>query len=275
MLVYLPSALSHTPLDVIHSTVYHRVSRWMDKLHSGHCPIDEASKYERCEVWSGSRRFHFFLDPNDNIIPQPFRRGAFWEAWMHGHFRRYANTSATAVDVGANVGAHTVMLSTLFGEVHAFEMQRGVQRMLRKNVASNSAPGRVHLHHFALGATDGSNGHYCDLPGRYRNRGGMAASQGRGPRKKGCQQIHFRTLDSVLGQLDRPLALMKVDVEGFEESVLLGSRRLIARHRPVIFFESFALSQKQNLTRMLAELDYDTHVLNYPHDYIALPRRAR
>ena len=75
-----------------------------------------------------------YVDPHDDVVGQPFRRGAHWEAWLHGYFRQYANASEVAVDVGANMGAHTIVLARLFREVHSFEMQKRVMRLLRENV---------------------------------------------------------------------------------------------------------------------------------------------
>jgi FkbM family methyltransferase len=59
------------------------------------------------------------------------------------------------LDIGANIGVHTLELSrgthALGGEVHAFEAQRQVFYMLAGNVAINSHF-NVHCHHAAMGS---------------------------------------------------------------------------------------------------------------------------
>src|SRR5262245_11408475 len=59
----------------------------------------------------------------------------------------------TVVEVGANIGAHTVFLSRMVGEtgkVYAFEPQRIVFQTLCANVALNSLT-NVHCFHSAVG----------------------------------------------------------------------------------------------------------------------------
>ena len=190
---------------------------------------------------------------------------------MHSYFRRYSDRNKIAVDLGANVGAHTMVLQTLFAEVHSFEMQAPVFELLRRNVRANHAQSRVRLHNVALGRAEGGTGHYCDSTGSARNIGGVSARLStRVPHRKGCYKLRFTTLDRALSRVNGSIALMKVDVEGFEENVLLGARSILARHRPILMFESFHLPI--NLTNMLESLRYDTRLARYPEDYIAIPR---
>ena len=259
---------------LMYNTLAHRYSRALDKIMAAlpdalrpRCPME--AKYERCTVHLDGRPQTVYVDPHDDVVGQPFRRGAHWEAWLHGYFRQYANASEVAVDVGANMGAHTIVLARLFREVHSFEMQKRVMRLLRENVAANAyGNSRVRLHHTALGRTEAARGHYCSGSG---NIGGVGASRRQNvPRRSGCYALRFTTLDRALANVGGRIALIKADVEGFEEDVLLGGRGLIARHRPVVLFESYALPR--NLTSMFARLDYDVRQIRYPEDYIALPR---
>jgi FkbM family methyltransferase len=49
-------------------------------------------------------------------------------------------------------------------------------------------------------------------------------------------EVAVRTLDDVVPAGD-PVKLLKIDVEGGERDVLLGARGLLARDRPVVYFE--------------------------------------
>jgi FkbM family methyltransferase len=261
--------------EMVKNTVAHKVSRMLDTWTSRHCPMDRKGRYEHCTVAADGVQRHVFIDPHDLVVSQPFRRGKYWESWMHAYFRRFANVNAAALDVGANLGAHTLVLSSLFAEVHSFEMQESVLQLLAKNVRANHVQQKVHMHPTALGRTVGAIGHYCKAVGA-KNFGGVSASKSRAATGRGCKEVPltFTTLDKELAGLRRPIALVKVDVEGFEEEVLLGARQLLERHRPVLMFESFKLSRLRNLTAMLSDLGYSTRLLRYPEDYIALPSKA-
>ena len=66
-------------------------------------------------------------------------------------------------------------------------------------------------------------------------------------------QVEIRTLDSLA--LDQ-LHFLKVDVEGMEQSVLLGAAATIQRHRPVIYTENDRDEKSADLIQTLLDMDY-------------------
>lgn len=53
----------------------------------------------------------------------------------------------------------------------------------------------------------------------------------------GIIRVQVVTLDSLLADRDRPVALMKIDVEGHEASVIGGATRILEQDRPIVLFE--------------------------------------
>ena len=73
-------------------------------------------------------------------------------------FSQFCRPGHYVVDVGANIGAHTLAFAHLVGErgrVFAFEPQRMVAQVLAANVALNSLT-NVHTHHLGVGAEEGA-----------------------------------------------------------------------------------------------------------------------
>ncbi|HEY3800361.1 MAG TPA: FkbM family methyltransferase [Caulobacteraceae bacterium] len=139
------------------------------------------------------------------------------------------------LDVGANVGTHTLALAAVIGpgrQVHAFEPQRAIFHMLAGSVALN---GRVNVrcHNIALGERDGD----IALPGidytAPQNFGAVSFAAAPPPRP-GWDSVPIRRLDG-LGFQD--VALIKIDVEGMEMRVLDGAAETIQRTRPLIYIE--------------------------------------
>lgn len=126
--------------------------------------------------------------------------------------------SGTAVDVGANIGNHTLWFSIVCGlTVEAFEPV--FYRELTTNVRINRVRG-VTVHRVALGDQRGTATH-VGPHGRL--------DSGRG-------EIPVRTLDDyALGGV----SLLKVDVEGMEPAVLRGAEETIRANQPVIFAEEW------------------------------------
>jgi FkbM family methyltransferase len=156
-----------------------------------------------------------------------------------------------AIEVGANIGAHTIQLAKLVGPqgaVLAFEPQRVIFQLLAANVALNEQF-HVRTFHAAVGREAGT----LTVPtGDYEaalNFGGVALSKG-GP----GETVPVMTLDS----LSLPsVRLLKIDVEGMEGEVLSGARGLIAQHRPILYVENDRRERSAELIGLIDALGYD------------------
>jgi FkbM family methyltransferase len=162
----------------------------------------------------------------------------------------FVNPGDVVVDVGANVGTHTVFFARRVGPtglVHAFEPQRIVFQTLCANLALNSLT-NVHAHQSAVGRAEGS----ARVPPidyrRAANFGGVAldgVTEG--------ESVRVMPLD----RLDLPRCkLVKMDVEGMELAALEGARSLIERCRPMIYLENNDARRSRALIEALAAHHY-------------------
>lgn len=170
--------------------------------------------------------------------------------------------SLTFLDVGANIGIHSVHLAPLLGphgRVHAFEAQRIVFNMLAGNVALSSNE-NIYCHHCAVGRSVGE----IDIP-----QFDYASPLAVGSIEFGEHQDEFigqaRRHDPARQERVRMVAiddfrfhhadLIKIDVEGMELDALEGSRTLIERSFPVLFVE-FLKSDRAALKDWLKQRQY-------------------
>lgn len=134
----------------------------------------------------------------------------------------------TALDIGANIGNHSVYFTKHFHRVHSFEPNPAPFQLLSFNVASFD---NVVAHNFGLG----NRAETLALNECIGNIG--ASSLTHKPERGGRElKIEIQRLDDLDIELTG-LCLMKIDVEGFEENVIRGARNTIAAHQPVIIFE--------------------------------------
>ena len=149
-------------------------------------------------------------------------------------FRQACRAGDVVLDVGANIGTHTLAMASLVGpqgRVFAFEAQRTVFQTLCANVALNSLD-NVECVHAAVGATDGTI-HLADLRTDVaQNFGAADLSQ-----IPGSVRTPLIALDTHLAGLAR-LRLAKIDVEGMELDVLRGAAETIKRLKPVLYLEN-------------------------------------
>ena len=172
--------------------------------------------------------------------------------YSHGEvqlFRQLVKPGMTVVEVGANIGAHTLPLSHMAepGAVLAFEPQRLVFQLLCANAALNSRA-NILPYAWAIGRTCGRIGVPLLSPTMAENFGGLALEGAQGD-----EQVELRTIDSLA--LDR-LDFLKIDVEGMEQDVLLGAADSIRRHRPIIYLENDREDRSADLIRTLFAFDY-------------------
>lgn len=168
-------------------------------------------------------------------------------------FRQIIRPGMVVVEVGANMGAHTVGLSRMTGnsgKVIAFEPQRLIFQTLCANIALNSCR-NVFAHQIAVGAENGEIIVPSLPPDVPANFGGVSledATEGERVRlirldDFGIAECHF----------------LKIDIEGMEVAALHGSTDLIARSRPVIYVENDREEKSAVLTDLLKSWNYTLH----------------
>jgi FkbM family methyltransferase len=138
--------------------------------------------------------------------------------------------STVFVDVGAHIGS----VIDLVRQRHPTIKVIAIEAVPDKATQLAKKFRNIEVHNCAVGEAEGDVTFFVDLhrPG-YSSlaRGGRAATEVREI------QVPMRRLDQLVPATDR-VSLMKLDVEGAELAVLRGAAELIARCRPVIYFES-------------------------------------
>jgi FkbM family methyltransferase len=130
-------------------------------------------------------------------------------------------------DVGANIGSLSVraVLDKRVRAVHAFEPNPGHLEILRLNLSLNPGPATVHP--FGLSDHDETRPLY---EGTKTNMGLASFEPIEG---RESHPVRCRTADDlVYGEGVPPPTLLKIDVEGWEERVLIGAARLLAENPP-------------------------------------------
>ena len=157
-----------------------------------------------------------------------------------------ASTIPVAIDVGANIGNHTIFLATQTDmPVIALEPAAGSFAVLDRNIALNELQDKVTAINKGAGAQ----------PAR-------AQLQIRDPHNWGMNRLDLDdagdipviTLDSIVGE--RPVALMKIDVEGMELDVLRGATQILTRDRPLLYIEASDDAQRQLIDSFLVAFGY-------------------
>jgi FkbM family methyltransferase len=185
----------------------------------------------------------FLTLSNDTTIGASITRDGIWARRDVDYFRSVLRPGMVALDIGANIGHHTVLFSSLVGpggRVVAFEPQRTIYRILTANVAINGCD-NADLVQSCVGESEGTVHLYPISYDDHYNFGALGVDpepEGRGSAKG--EPCRVATLDQLLSELPRPLErcdFIKIDVQSFELFALRGGEALLRRFKPTIFLE--------------------------------------
>jgi len=185
-------------------------------------------------------------------------------------YARLIRRGDTVLDIGANIGAHTLPFAKLVGShgrVVAFEPTQYAFGKLQRNLALNpELASRVSAYQVAL-----LESRLADVPRQIYSSWPLEAATDlhsvHGGKMQSTQGAHAATLDQmveVIG-LER-VNFIKVDVDGHEPEVLAGALETIGRFRPRILLEwaPYLFEHKDRLLedamRGLRDLGYRAYV---------------
>jgi FkbM family methyltransferase len=166
--------------------------------------------------------------------------------------RRYVS-GGTLIDVGANVGSVTLLLADTIESAILFEPNPVAAARARKNLARNRLNFKVY--EFALSDTNDE--------ARFEWSGGVDVGAhvlvNAPGGQTGTHVVNCVTFDEFLrqhGDPEFPVSLVKIDVEGHENSVLRGMRRLLTEKRPLVTFEYLQRTNIEQTMSFFAEVGY-------------------
>lgn len=146
--------------------------------------------------------------------------------------RRLIQADDVVIDIGANVGALTLLLATLVpqGKVIAIEPGPTTFARLTANVALNPAL-QTRVDTYAIGLADQPGELFWQEDANVPGNAGLLASEGK--------RVSVNTLDQfVQARALQRLDFVKIDVEGMEYEVIKGGKSAIAQFRPILYYET-------------------------------------
>ena len=189
---------------------------------------------------------------HDAFIGASIDRYGEFSALESALFRQFIEPGWTVLDVGANIGAHTVELARMVGAnglVLAFEPQRLVHQVLCANLAANNIE-NVMAMQAALGARQSRAAIARPNYGLRENFGGLSLLMNpEGP----SEPVPVATIDTLSLSACH---FIKIDVEGMEVEVLRGADTVLRRFRPLLYLENDREAQSEALIALLLEAGY-------------------
>ena len=173
--------------------------------------------------------------------------------------------SRLVVDVGANMGYFSQVALKMGYEVLAFEPQRRAQPFLAATAARNGGSQRLHLHACAVGAVQGAVTMSESAQWEVSVNEGLVGGQAGGPAAAApAAAVPMVALRDLLIP-GVPIALLKIDVEGFERGVFAGlTPEVLAGVRNIVV-EVKTGESREHIMRLLGDAGF--HCRQYQEMY--------
>jgi FkbM family methyltransferase len=202
--------------------------------------------------------------PANGVVLVPVADPGFRRLWLGLPYepeivefaRRVIRPGDVVLDVGANLGVHTLLFASLVGpsgRVHAFEPNPRPASVLAKSLRLNGWTERVAVHPVALSDYSGKGELFVhpdtDLISGLDRQEWLGSAD--------VVPTGVEALDDITAFATTPIRLLKVDVEGAEEAVLKGARRLLSVNPPdYLAVEVSSVSDAQPLMELLLDAGY-------------------
>lgn len=182
-------------------------------------------------------RYKMYLDTRDVAFAPHMLTEGYWEMWHTEAMAKLLKRGMTAVDLGANLGYFTLLMSDIVGPkgtVHAFEPNPHIAGHLRNSVEINGFGARTTVHQLALSDHEGDFRFFID-PSRPMNATLV-------PREEHeVVQVATTRFDDIPQVADADF--IKIDVEGAEEAVFAGMAKRLANPKPLTIILEFTAAR--------------------------------
>lgn len=207
------------------------------------------------EITTFGITFKILINPffNSGVDEAIYKTGN-WEPEIGEQLKKYLPLGGVFLDVGANIGYHSLFVATLLGEkvqVYSFEPQQSIYGQFLDSINKNNLK-NIKVFNVALSDHPGDETLYI----REENSGGstlLSLPEMESFHVDSTMKVKLVTLDSYINEWDR-VDLIKIDVEGYEYEVFKGGERIIDTYRPVIIMEFSPVFYTQDYEKKPEEL---------------------
>jgi len=199
----------------------------------------------------------YVMDDDEFVGAQIRTTGKLWEEWISDEVKKYYKEGTDILDIGANIGTHTLLFSEI-GPVHSFEPL--YHAVVTQNVKSNSLKNPVKVYPYALSDEAQVRNMYLPrrMPHGLKNYGGSSMHLNETAAHSSTPvPVECKTLDEVYNGVP---SVIKMDVENHEPYVLRGAINTIKTHKPAIIIEisNYETSEVPKILQSFGYTNYTT-----------------
>ena len=157
------------------------------------------------------------------------------EALSNRLFNKINTNDSICLDIGSNIGTHSLYFSKYFKEVFSFEVQPEILKLLEFNIRNTN---NIHIQKYGLSDSDRKIGIFTD---QKTAQGSSQLEEINSKNEKTVSLFYNRVkkFDDIdkFKKIYKRISFIKVDVEGHEFEVFQGMKNFLSRYSPILCFE--------------------------------------
>ena len=194
----------------------------------------------------------FWTMPFDSICKNIILNNFYEVELLNGMCELAKNKDGVAIDIGANIGNHSLFFANQFKQVIAFEPVPSNCWIVKSNIYLNKIDNLILIE---KGLSNKNTQMAVDISNRENTNNGLSEII-----ENSSNQI---IVDVAIGDeeienlnLNKKIEIIKIDVEGHEPFVVEGLKRTIKKDGPLIFWEAFSRNEANKTKVILEQMGY-------------------
>lgn len=227
--------------------------------------LNEFSEYKTVTTIDGHE---IRVNPYDHYICRDLAKTGQWEPHIRTVLSNLCKPGMNFIDIGANVGSHTLYMSKLVGSTgkgFAFEPCNSHASILFFNLMNNQC---FNTTVYQYGCSNVETTMYIkEQFTNTKKSTNFGAIVLQSEKMENDETVKTLVLDSIDFP---PIHVVKIDAEGMEEKIILGMNRIIQKDKPIIVLEIHD-EHKTHMLEFLSSINYKAEMIGYSWEYIASP----
>lgn len=176
-----------------------------------------------------NRKTKIYLQKKFGYVDLYIYTHGIYEKEIIDDIRKELSTEKVMLDIGGNIGQHSLLLSPYCKEIHAFEPIPEIFNEFQNSIKANNYK-NIFVQNLAIGNKKEVKTIYYNVA----NAGASTLIENNSPGRK--INVQIERLENTLPK-NQKFDVVKIDVEGYEAVVILGNADIFLQNRPIFFME--------------------------------------
>lgn len=194
----------------------------------------------------------FWTMPFDSICKNIILNKFYEIELLNGMCELVNNKDGVVIDIGANIGNHSLYFAKKFKQVIAFEPLPSNCWILKSNLYLNKINNLMLIE---KGLSNINTQMAVDASNR-KNTNNSVSEIIEGSNNQIVVDVAIGDEEIEKLNLDKKIDVIKIDVEGHEPFVVEGLKKTIEKNKPLIFWEAFSKAEADKTKVLLEQMGY-------------------